>query len=293
MKWRGAGPVCFALLAAALAAQPPGGVSGAPAALRYNGAPLRLEYACTDQDMTAAGLDCPAEKPCAVYLELSAVEAAGGRIFAAGNLHTDSATLRSVLLVSPDQGETWTEPCEGITGAAIDQLYFFDDRTGWAGGHLVRPLPRDPFLLVTTDSGDTWKRTDVFSEGRSGAIDRLQFVSAADGWLWIDRSQSGEEGARFERWETTTGGATWTLREALSRLPPAPPPARSADWRLTADPATRSYQIERRAGARWETVAAFLISAGECRRPLEAIPAPPPELPQPEPVRAAPGRGRN
>ncbi len=293
MKWRGAGWACIALLAAALDAQPPAGVSPAPAAMRNNGAPIRLEFACTDQDMTAAGLDCTADKPCAVYLELSAVEAVGGRIFAAGNLHTDSATLRSVLLVSPDQGQSWTEPYERIGGAVIDQLSFFDDRTGWAGGHLVRPLPRDPFLLVTTDSGDTWKRTEVFSEGRSGAIDRLQFVSAADGWLWIDRSQSGDEGARFERWETTTGGATWTLREALNRLPPAPPPARSAGWRLTTDPATRSYRIERRAGAQWETVAAFLISIGECRRALEAIPAPPPEPPEPEPVKTAPRSGRN
>lgn len=279
---------CLALLAAALGAQPP---AEGPAPLTNRGEPMRVEYACTDQDMTAAGLDCTAGKPCTVYLELSAVEAAGSRIFAAGNLHTDSATLRSVLLASADQGKTWTEPYERIGGAAIDHLSFFDGKTGWAGGHLVHPLPRDPFLLATTDAGDTWKRTGIFSEGRSGAIDRLQFFSATDGVVWIDRSQSGEEGARFERWETTSGGVTWTLREAANRLPAGPPPARSAEWRLTPDPATRSYRIERRSGAQWETVASFLVSIGECRRVLDAIPAPPPE-PASEPVKAAPARGR-
>ncbi len=270
---------CGAVIASALclAAQiPPAGEPPSPVLLNA-GAPMRIDFTCTDQDIAAGGLDCSAEKPCPVYLELSAIEAAGDRLLTAGNIHTGSATIGSVLLASQDAGKTWREPFERIRGANLDHLVFFDGETAWAGGQLVQPLPRDPFLLMTSDGGLTWRRRPVFSESRSGAIDRLRFDSRTGGALWIDRTQSGEPGARFEHWETTTGGDAWTLREATARPPADAPLTREVDWRLRADPATRAYHLERRSGAAWTPVAAFLIRVGECGVALKPIPEPPPD----------------
>ena len=43
-------------------------------------------------------------------------------------------------------------------GAAIDRIQFFDAETGWAAGEQLEPLPQDPFLLLTTDGGKSWRR---------------------------------------------------------------------------------------------------------------------------------------
>src|SRR6266568_5187134 len=71
-----------------------------PGKLTNTGAPLRVPFQCTNEDMEWAGMSCSAEEPCPVYLELAAVEAVGNRIFLAGNIHSNSVTLYSVLLGS-------------------------------------------------------------------------------------------------------------------------------------------------------------------------------------------------
>ncbi len=251
-----------------------------------SGGPIRVDYSCTPEDVIASGLNCTAESPCPVFLELTAVEAVGARLFVAGNLHTESTTLQTILLASPDTGQTWTEPFQRLRGASLDRIQFFDYETGWVAGQVVQPLPRDPFFLLTTDGGATWRRRPVFSETRPGAVDRFRFDSRTQGELWIDRSQSGDEGARFERYETTTGGESWTLRSAVSRAPAPEPARKDSGWRLRADPAARSYRVERRVEGQWQSVAAFLIPAGECRPELSPIPEPPPP-PPPEPPKPA------
>jgi hypothetical protein len=246
-----------------------------PAILANSGAPIRVAYECSNEELSASGLHCSEEEPCQVYLELSAVESVGARLFLVGNIHTQSITIQSVLLASSDTGMTWSEPFERIRRASLDRIQFFDYATGWISGQIVQPLPRDPFFLLTTDGGATWRRRPVFSESRTGAVESFRFDSATNGTLWIDRSQSGEPSAAYERYESTTGGESWTLREAVAR-----PPAASAEkerdtgWRLRPDEKTHAYRLERRAASRWQPVAAFLIPLATCAPAAGSLPEP-------------------
>jgi photosystem II stability/assembly factor-like uncharacterized protein len=247
-------------------------------ALLNDGRPMRVEGRCTGEDIERLGMTCTAEEPCGLLLELTGVEPIANRIILSGNLHTASATLSSILLTSEDGGRTWTEPFERIPAAALDQIQFLDYEYGWIGGQYLVTVPKDPFFLLTTDGGKSWRRSPVFSETRAGAIERFRFTSRADGKLWIDRTQAGEAGLRHEFYETLTGGSSWMLRQASDQPIPgdrAEPPSGNADWRLRADGATKSYRVERRQGERWQTVASFLIAAGECRA-QEQIPVEPP-----------------
>ncbi len=266
------------LLTAAVLAYGVAGGQDQRVPLVNTGAPMRVEIDCTPSDLEALGLACPPASPCDAYLELSAVESAGARIFLLGNIHTDSVTIHSILLATSDSAKTWSEPYARVRGAALDRVQFFDDQTGWIGGQVVQPLPRDPFLLKTSDRGATWRRYPVFSESRAGAVDRFRFDSRTSGLLWIDRGFSGEAGGRYERYESATGGESWMLREAANR-PPSEAGAQRTQmrWRLRPDGAARAYRIERAVDGQWLTAASFLISLGQCKSQPGALAEPPPE----------------
>jgi hypothetical protein len=224
-----------------------------------------VNFVCGPEDVRAFGLTCPAEHPCPVYLELTSVAAAGKKLFLAGNLHTEDVTLYSVLLASADGGKTWSEPHERIRGAGLDQVQFLDAETGWVAGASLGGVPRDPFLLVTRDGGATWQAGPVFGEGRAGSVTRFHFDSKTHGVLWIDRSFS-DQSDRYERYESTNGGESWAIRESSARPPAKSPESTAAsEVRLQTDAGTRSYRVERRTPAGWETVASFPVRAGECR----------------------------
>ena len=139
-------------------------------------------------------------------------EPVGAKTFIAGNLHTASATLDSILLVGEDGGKAWHEPFERVRLAVLDGIQFLDLQTGWASGYILHTLPHDPFLLLTTDGGTTWRLRPVTEEGRAGAIERFRFETRTNGALWLDRSQSGETDSLYERYESMTGGESWMLR---------------------------------------------------------------------------------
>lgn len=264
--------------------QPPPAQPAPKPVLVNSGAPMRVEYQCTEEDIRAAGMGCTAEDPCEIFLELASVEFVGVKIFVIGNIHTSSSTVYSVLLASEDGGRTWTEPVEPMRFGVLDQIQFLDFETGWIGGQIVHPLPRDPFLLLTTDGGKTWKQRPVFEEGRVGAIERFWFDSRTNGSLWIDRTQSGEVESQHERYETATGGESWMLREVSSR-PIGGKRGRESqndNTRLRAEARTSSYRIEKRQEEKWQAVASFAIPLGECRPP-EKPPEAPPAEPSPKP----------
>jgi len=245
--------------------------------MENRGVPLKLDFQCTEQDLHVTGLGCSKEQPCPLFLELSGIEPVGARIFLAGNVHTASTTLSSVLLGSDDNGKTWQEPFGRIRSAALDEVRFFDFQSGWVSGHVMHALPHDPFLLLTTDGGTTWRRRPLSDESRVGVIEKFQFDSREHGVLWLDRSQSGETDAAYERYESMTGGESWMLREVSSRpLPKADPGAAPAvsGWRLRPDRKTNSYLVEKGKGDTWQVVAGFLVEIGDCKPP-EAAPAPP------------------
>ncbi len=257
----------IALVASIVAAQP----------LVNLGKPLRTPIACTQEDVQSLGLDCTSEAPCAVYLELAAMEIAGSKIFLTGNLHTPTTTLTSILLASEDEGKTWTEPHPRIRATGLDQIQFLDFERGWVAGQQIETMPRDPFFLITTDGGRTWRRRPVFGEPQPGSIEQFWFESRTDGVVLIDRMQSTETGARYMAYETRTGGDTWMVREVSARpLRLKRAPAQNPDRRIRADARTSSLVVERRQGERWQPLASFLIEAGSCR------PAPPPAAEPPK-----------
>jgi len=250
--------------------------------LENTGKPLRLAFQCTEEDLRAFGLTCPPSHPCPVYLELAAVEPVGNRIFVAGNFHTEAVTLSSVLLVGSEGGKLWQEPHERVRSAGLDQIQFLDFEAGWAAGQYLLAVPRDPFLLVTTDGGKNWRLRLVAGESRVGTIESFAFDSRTHGLLLLDRRMAGEESSRYELYESQTGGESWMIREVSDRpIRAAEKLARKPDpgWRVRADALT--YRVEKRAGERWETAAAFLTRVGECRASELIVPPEPATPPMP------------
>jgi photosystem II stability/assembly factor-like uncharacterized protein len=252
----------------------------------YAQAPFRVPFQCTDDDILAIGQTCTNTEPCAVYLELSALDVVGPKLFVTGNLHSETATIASILLSSLDGGRAWTEPHPRIRSAGLDQIQFIDFEVGWIGGQLLLGTPKDPFLLMTQDGGKTWRVQPVFEESHPGTIEQFWFDSRTSGTLLLDRVQASETGARHELLESMTGGENWMLREAsaspirLKRVRPAGP---NPDWRLRADAPSKSYHIEHRESGRWATMAIFPVRIGECKAAEQTIAEPPPDTEKTEP----------
>lgn len=256
------------MLAGALlaGAQDPPPAPVPPAAAPPTGPSPKVEFTCTPEDVEAFGLTCSAEEPCPVFLELSAVDAIPGRILLAGNLHTGTTTLFSMLLVSEDGGSNWSEPDKRIRYASLEQIQFLDLEYGWISGHINQPLPRDPFLLQTTDGGKSWRAHPLFDDTHYGSIQQFWFESRTEGQLIVDREVGGK--TRHELMESMTGGDSWNPKEVSDKtmqLKKSRPPGEPV-WRIRADAASKTLRVERRgAGDKWEPVARFPIQAGECR----------------------------
>jgi hypothetical protein len=228
-------------------------------------APVHVEFACTLEDIDSFGLSCSEDEPCPVFLELASVGALGAKLFLTGDLHTTTTTLYSILLMSDDGGLTWTEPHRRLRASQLEQIQFLDFEHGWVGGQVIEPLPKDPFLLITTDGGKTWRQSPLFEESRFGSISQFWFDSPTNGELVFDRS-SGTT-IRYEQYVTTTGGETWTVTEATG-APNRPKKPLSKDetaWRIRTDAATKTFRLERHGVSNWETVSSFTVKIGECK----------------------------
>ncbi len=226
---------------------------------------MHIAFECTDADMQASGLACPEDEPCLVYLELANIEAVGNKLFLAGNLHTPTVTIYSVLLATDDAGHTWSEPHPRIRSAGLDQIQFIDFQNGWISGANLQGAPRDPFLLLTTDGGKTWHQRAIYEDSRLGVIERFWFDSPQDGTMLVDARL--ESNVR-ELYETRTGGESWSLKQASAdpiRFPKTKD-ARAAGWRIRADSPTKSYAIEKSEGQRWQKLASFLVQVGSCKQ---------------------------
>ncbi len=260
-----------------------------PVVLHNTGKPITVPFTCTEDDMQWAGMSCSEEQPCPVYLEVSSMETVGNRIVLLGNLHSESTTLYSMLLTSEDGGATWQEPYERMRGVALDHMQLVDFQNGWISGETTVPVARDPFFLITSDGGKSWRLRPVLAEGGGGAIQQFHFESAANGAMVIDRMESGDS-ARYELFETPNGGETWMIRRTSEQpitLPRADPDAGSFGWRVRADARLKSFVIERRHGEKWMAVASFLVEIGTCRPVPHVVPPPePPAEAAPAPEKA-------
>jgi hypothetical protein len=240
--------------------------SDAASILTNHGEPMRVGYRCIEEDLQWAGMSCN-EDPCPVFLELSAVAAKGRKILAAGNLHSASATLSSILLQSDDAGATWKEQAARVRGDAIEQLEYLDSDHAWAAGETEYPLPRDPFVLMTTDGGASWREHPVGEEGNAGSVLRLWFDSPEHGELIVDGGKTATSG-RYLSFESETGGDSWKLSRTADRptAPPhAPPTAEDPNWRIRTAKDGSAYEIENRGDDSWYPVASFLIETANCK----------------------------
>jgi hypothetical protein len=233
--------------------------------------PFRVAFACAEDDLQSAGMSCTDEDPCPIYLELSSIARDGRNLFAAGNLHSTSATIASILLLSEDGGVTWKEPAMRIRGAALEQIQFYNLQTGWVAGGTQYPLPRDPFILITTDGGESWRNIPIEEDGAPGYVQRFWFDSAQHGELIVDSGKSAE-GGRYSSYESETGGTSWTLRGKSDQLPKlrrAPPSVDNPDLRVRPSNDGKVYNIEPKTGA------PLLIEVAGCRRQPTELAEPP------------------
>ncbi|MBM3724786.1 MAG: hypothetical protein FJW40_05105 [Acidobacteria bacterium] len=267
-----------------------------PPAMVYAGKPLKLDQACTLEEVSSFGLHCSESDPCEIFLELSHLEAVGNKLFLTGNLHTEALTLQSILLVSEDAGKTWREGHQRLRQSGLENIQFIDFEMGWISGHTLHTMPRDPFLLTTTDGGKTWRKKLLFEDGHLGSVEQFFFDTKNTGSMIVDRTQASETGSRYELYESQTAGDTWTLRQVSGRpiVPRRTRPAVAQGVRLRADARSKSYLIERQAGARWQVVSAFQVRLDDCKpaEPVKEItekePDPPSEQYEKQAAPAAP-----
>ncbi|MGP0071948.1 MAG: WD40/YVTN/BNR-like repeat-containing protein [Bryobacteraceae bacterium] len=226
--------------------------------LENAGKPMRVPFECTPAELQAAGLGCSEEDPCPVYLELSNVEAVGPKIFVTGNLHTPMATLDSILLASDDEGKTWTEPHPRLRSSGLDQIQFVDAQYGWISGANLQGAPRDPFFLITTDGGKTWRERPIFEETRVSAVESFYFDTPMHGIAFIDASL---DNGMHEIYETQDGGSTWAVQPGAAKAKPHA----ASGWRIRTDAATHSYLVEKSDNNRWQKVASFSVNIASCK----------------------------
>jgi len=265
-------------------AEAPKAESKPPELLRNDGLPIAVPFACTDDDMQWAGMSCTEEEPCAVYIELSEIETIGNRILVLGNIHSESTTLYSLLLSSEDGGATWQEPYERMRGAGLNHIQLIDFQNGWISGETVVPVARDPFFLITSDGGKSWRLRPVLAEGMGGAIRQFHFASVSSGMMVIDRMES-EDASRYELFDTPNGGETWMIRQTSEKpitLPQAAAGSAGAGWRVRADSRSKSFAIEKQEGEKWNPVASFLVQLAPCKPAPRVLPPPPEPVPEPQ-----------
>jgi len=259
-----------ALCAPGLGQEPPAGTTAgaagaASAVLQNTGKPMVVGFRCTEEDMRWAGLACSLDDPCPVYLELAAAESTGQRVFAAGNIHTGAATLYTILLGSDDNGQSWREVHERVRGAGLDHVQFAGGDVGWVSGLMFAPLPQDPFLLLTTDGGRSWRAHPVFDEPRFGSIQQFHFEDNRAGTLVIDRGARAS-GDRWELYESNDGGETWNVKEtSVKPIRPRRSATGNPEWRVRTDGPSKSFHVEHRVGQRWIGIGAFAVNLGSCK----------------------------
>jgi photosystem II stability/assembly factor-like uncharacterized protein len=102
---------------------------------------------------------------------------------------------RGHVLISKDEGSSWTQAKAVPTSAMLTGVHFSDARLGWAVGH-------DEVILRTEDGGETWKKVHYAPEAQQPLLD-----------LWFDNGRHGIAiGAYGAYYVTDDGGVTWTRR---------------------------------------------------------------------------------
>ena len=266
-----------------------------PAAIENTGKPMRVPFACTQDDIRACRPDVSAGVTLARSTSSWRFQPVGNTTFLAGNLHTDTATLSSILLATSDGGKTWHEPYARMRMAGLDLIQFVDFETGWISGQALSSV-----ASRSVPSADARRRQDlvsrpVFSESREGAIDYFHFDSKTHGMLWIDRSQSGETGDLYESYEADDRRRELDERArqaaaATGRAPGRPQRRNGVSKPTPPRSRTGSSGAPERDGRRWRPSWSVRVIAGKRRSsslPNRTLSSPGPAQATP-PVPAAP-----
>lgn len=114
-----------------------------------------------------------------------------------GSMFAFRSAFGTGMLRSLDSGSTWTEMKNGMGNTIIYSLAFAQNGDVFAG--------TDGALFHSTDAGGVWARVDTQKTGKPYGI----FVAVnADGKLFYGGAKSG---TNSETYQSTNGGATWTL----------------------------------------------------------------------------------
>jgi hypothetical protein len=225
-------------------------------------APVHVDYTCPAEDIDSFGLTCSEERPCPVFFEVSAVDSFGSRIVVAGDIHTATTTLYGVILTTEDAGASWAEAITRLRSTNFEQLQTIGDH-GWLSGQRLEPLPKDPFLMITSDAGKNWRQKPLFEETRFGAIAQFRFETILTGELIFDDSVG--KATHQELYVTATGGDNWEMRQNSTKALHLKP-LNEAAWIVTAPPGSKTYLIEHVvAGGKKQPFAHFLIHIGDCK----------------------------
>jgi hypothetical protein len=223
--------------------------------------PVHVDYTCPAEDVESFGLSCSEDQPCPIFFEVSAVDSFGSRIFVAGDIHTSTTTLYGVLLSTEDGGATWEESIPRQRSTAFEQFQFIGDR-GWLSGQRLEPLPKDPFLMLTSDGGKSWRQRTLFEETRFGSIAQFWFDSSTAGELIFDDSLG--KVTNQELYSTMSSGENWELKQKSTKALHLKT-LRTTGWSVSAASGSTTYLIEHNVGGRKEVLARFLIHIGDCK----------------------------
>lgn len=114
-----------------------------------------------------------------------------------------------------NRGVTWTKS-QLLKGTPPDGLYriftsvcFPTAQTGYAGGIYLNAVTGDykPYIIKTTDGGDTWAATNLTDYTSVCAVTDLYFADENNGWAV--NSYLGMSGMEKNLFRTTDGGASW------------------------------------------------------------------------------------
>jgi len=241
---------------------------GPPEPVRYSGDPITPPAMCEAIDEYFAAI-CNDRDSCEMLLELVHVEETTSGVVAVGEIHTTAENVSSIMLLSEDGGESWSEPTDRIPRATFEKALFSDRDTGWAAGTSGEAgAGQRTFFAVTTDGGKKWRRFDVRAGGeeRSGRIVDFRFDTPKHGYLILEKAASTD---RFELYETFNGARSWSTRGLTPERPKFPGRRRTVDesnWRVEEEPDSGVYLIQGREeeSAPWTTRARFAASLGAC-----------------------------
>jgi photosystem II stability/assembly factor-like uncharacterized protein len=133
--------------------------------------------------------------PLATASLLVDVARTGGRLVAVGE--------RGHVVLSDDGGETWRQSGSVPVQTTLTEVFFVDDRRGWAVGH-------DALVLHTADAGETWQLQHSAPEHEAPLLS-----------VWFEDARRGlAVGAFGLMLETRDGGRSWEQRRLGGEEPP-------------------------------------------------------------------------